>query len=385
MTKANTIDRFDTVVIGAGILGLWAARYAIEEGRSVCVVDEAVAGAGASGGLLGALMSHIPDGWNIKKEFQFQALDQLEPLLAKLEKDTGMIVGYRRCGRIMPLAHKGMISHVDSWLLGAQTNWQGRYAMEFFPPEHKWFEKAKWPESDIAPFGASHDTFAARVSPRLLVAALAQFVRAQGEIRDGCRVREIDMQKSEVVLADGGRITGKEIIVANGVDAYRLLFPFMGEMNSKKPLGRGVRGQAIMLDFAHDDTLPILYCDGTYVVPHTQNRIAIGSTSHNVQLDEIADHDLAFDESDMPFYDKAMRFAPMLKDAPIVEKWAGMRPRNTLEGRGADPWFEPVPDHENLIALIGGFKITFGIAHRAMDVARGKIEGPRRQKLSWAQ
>ena len=87
----------------------------------------------------------------------------------------------------------------------------------------------------------------------------------------------------------------------------------------------------------------------------------------------------------MGFYERAMVLAPHLRDAPIIERWAGMRPRNTLEGRGSDPWFEKVPGFDNLIALMGGFKITFGIAHRAMDVARGKIEGPRREKLSWVQ
>ena len=139
-------------------------------------------------------------------------------------------------------------------------------------------------------------------------------------------------------------------------------------------------GQAIVVEFEHDDTSPILYRDGIYIVPHEENRMAIGSTSHNVELSEISDTHKQFDDSDMEFYKCAVEMAPALRSAPIVEKWAGIRPRNTLAGLGADPWFGPVPGNDNIIALIGGFKITFGIAHLAMDVARGRIKGPQRPR-----
>jgi glycine oxidase len=385
MLVNNQDKEFDAIIVGAGVLGLWAARQIICEGGSVCVLDRQRVGSGASGGILGALMSHIPDGWNIKKEFQFQALDMLEGKLEKLSKDSGLGTGYRRCGRVMPLIHEGMKGHVESWLSGAEINWRGRYNMEYLEFENSWFLDTGWPLSANAPFGASFDTFAARCNPRKVIAALAAFVRLHGEIREGCLVSSILPDQNKVILCDGTEINGREIIVANGVDAYRLLHPFMGPANDDKPLGRGVRGQAVMIEFAHDDTLPILYQDGTYIVPHENNQMAIGSTSHSILLSELEEVHAQFDPADMDFYQRAVKLAPKIKDAPIVEHWAGIRPRNTLKGRGADPWFEKVPGHDNLIALIGGFKITFGIAHRAMDVARGRIEGPRRQKLSWVQ
>ena len=43
-----------------------------------------------------------------------------------------------------------------------------------------------------------------------------------------------------------------------------------------------------------------------------------------------------------------------LKEAPIIGRWAGVRPRNTIDGRGTAPWFGPVPEYEGLIAMIGG-------------------------------
>lgn len=385
MPASKPTNHYDTVIIGAGVLGLWAARYVIGEGRSVCVIDRGQVGAGASGGILGALMSHVPGDWNIKKEFQFHALDGLEGELQQLTRETGIETGYRRCGRVMPLVHEGMISNVEKWVVDARTNWHGRYKMQFLEPGNEWFTQNQWPGPDLAPFGASYDELAARCAPRGVVAALGKFAKVNGQVLENVEVTSVSPDNNEVQLQDGTKISAGEIIVANGVDAYRLLHPFMGSLNDDAPLGRGVNGQAVMIEFTHEDTLPILYQDGVYIVPHGQNCMAIGSTSRNIPLDQLDENSTKFNADDMAFYEKAMALAPILKDAPIVERWAGVRPRNTLKGRGADPWFEPVPGHENLIALIGGFKITFAIAHKAMDVARGKIEGPRRQKLSWVQ
>jgi len=132
----------------------------------------------------------------------------------------------------------------------------------------------------------------------------------------------------------------------------------MGEMNGGKPIGRGVKGQAVLLEFEHNDDLPIVYHDGSYVVPHAGNRVAIGSTSENEWQDATS-----FDERNMGFYEKAMKLVPALKDAPIIDRWAGVRPRNTLEGRGTEPYLGPIEGYENLIAMLGGFKITLGMGH----------------------
>jgi glycine oxidase len=63
---------------------------------------------------------------------------------------------------------------------------------------------------------------------------------------------------------------------------------------------------------------------------------------------------------------------PLLRDAPVVERWAGIRPKAI----GRDPLVGPVPGHPNVISLTGGFKISFGMAHRlaacAVDLALGR-------------
>ena len=64
----------DVTVRGAGIFGLSVAWACAARGLRVQVVDPGGAGAGASGGLVGALAPPVPENWNVKKAFQLDSL-----------------------------------------------------------------------------------------------------------------------------------------------------------------------------------------------------------------------------------------------------------------------------------------------------------------------
>ncbi|MEM9330552.1 MAG: FAD-dependent oxidoreductase [Pseudomonadota bacterium] len=352
---------FDTVVVGGGVLGLWAARHAIQSGEKVLILDKRHLGAGASGGFLGALMPHMPNTWNSKKQFQFDGLSTLGDAISELEDDTGHACGFRRCGRIMPVAHEKLRDQVYHRIEGAKAHWVGAYEMALLGADAA---QSGWINPEFAEHGLQYDTLSARVNPRDYMMALERYIRPRCEVWEG--VEAIDVQphasgkSCDVVLADRSLICGGKVIVANGWEAYGLLQRFFTQINKDKPIGRGVKGQAVLVQFEHGDDLPIVYHDGVYVVPHSGNKVAIGSTSLN---DWDGEPD-AFDVNDMTFYTRALQLVPALANAPILEQWAGVRPRNTLEGRGTSPWFGPVPEYPGLIALIGGFKITLGLAHR---------------------
>ena len=57
----------------------------------------------------------------------------------------------------------------------------------------------------------------------------------------------------------------------------------------------------------------------------------------------------------------------------MIERWANVRPRNMLLGRGTEPFAGKVPGHDNLFALIGGFKIGVGIADRLSLTVAGPL------------
>jgi glycine oxidase len=55
----------------------------------------------------------------------------------------------------------------------------------------------------------------------------------------------------------------------------------------------------------------------------------------------------------------------------VVERWAGLRPKAI----DRDPMVGPHPDHANVIALGGGFKVSFGVAHLLADAALDAAAG----------
>ena len=208
MSATQQTNKFDSIVIGAGVLGLWAARHAALEGRNVCVVEAQHIGAGASGGVLGALMGHQPDNWNRKKAFQFEALNCLEEQLNSLTDDTGIRCGYRRCGRIMPIRHERMMPQVKRWLDGATQNWRDQYPMVLLEPGDTWFANHQWPMPEFAEYGALRDGLAARCDPRQIMQALGKFAAMKTRVLEECRVSSIEAETRRVILEDGTHLIG---------------------------------------------------------------------------------------------------------------------------------------------------------------------------------
>ena len=365
----------DVIVVGAGIFGLWAARHAIKRGQRVLVLEKRRVGEGASGGFLGALMPHMPDRWNAKKQWQYDALTSLADAIGEVQSDTGLDCGYRQCGRLMPLVHEKMPEIASARIAGAKAHWvdgagQQAYRMELLAPDFSGTVAENWLSEKAAPYGAVHDTLSARVDPRAYLGALAHYVRSPGhglgEIREGCEVASFREEQSgvSVTLSSGETISGGQLVIASGWEVYDLLAKAGASFNGNRVTGQGVKGQAVLLEFKHGDNRPIVYDNGSYVVPHAGNRIAIGSTS----IDDWQPPANRFDEADMRFYEHALELCPQLTNAPITERWANVRPRNTMPdpgtGRpGTEPVFGKLDGHNHVKVAVGGFKISLGIGH----------------------
>ncbi|KPF45500.1 FAD-binding oxidoreductase [Rhizobium sp. AAP43] len=354
----------DLVIIGGGIMGLWAALKAERRGIDTILIDGAGLAQGASGGLLGALMAHMPDRWNEKKQLQFDGLLSLEGEIASLEAETGLSTGYRRCGRLIPLPKPHLRPIAERHQAEAKVNWQqqGR-AFDWQVLDET--PHAGWPDLHVSEAGLVHDSFAGRVSPRGLTGAIAARLAKSDRVRilQGSPVQSIDRTAGQVMLADGSHVAYGHLLVAAGWQSFPLLTSVGPEL--QQPLGRAVKGQAALLKADFPGDLPLLYLDGLYVVPHEGGHVAIGSTSENSFEDPFGTDDkLAL------LVAAARRLAPVLERAELIERWAGLRPR-ALE---SDPMVGPHPDAPAIIALTGGFKVSFGIAHLLADAALDAVE-----------
>ncbi len=346
----------ELLIVGGGIMGLWAAVHAERMGIDAVLIDAGVLGQGASGGLLGALMPHMPDKWNPKKQFQFDALVALEAEVTRLENETGLSTGYRRSGRLIPLPKPHLRDIALGHSADADSHWHsGERRFHWHVIDTP--DVSGWPDAADMEGGFVHDTLSGRVAPRSLTGVLAAFLRRAKYVRivGNSVVRDIDAGRGIAETAAGAIAFGHCIIAAGHQS-----FPLLARETSglTQPLGQPVKGQSALLKVDVDPGLPTIFRDGLYVVAHEGGHVAIGSTSENR-----FDAPFATDGQLDVLVEKARALVPLLRDAPIIERWAGLRPKAI----DRDPMIGPHPEHEKLLALTGGFKVSFGLAHRLAE------------------
>ncbi|MTH98357.1 FAD-binding oxidoreductase [Roseibium sp. RKSG952] len=359
MPLSTSGQSFDLAIAGGGIFGLSIAYAALKQGLKVAVFEADKIGAGASGGLLGALMPHMPARWNPKKEFQFRALGSLETHARTLESETGMNTGYRRCGRLLPLTTQDKLDHHLE---------RAEESLERWNPDKTGFAYSvepagsyrHWLSPEAAPFGLVWETLAARISPRAYLATLASYIRQHGVLVEGTAVTRFEEDTGQVIVSNGkGPVFAGQMIYANGHASFPEIRRLTGET-----VGRGEKGQAVLLEGPELENLPAIYCDGLYVVPHGNGTVAIGSTADKVYEDGTPSRERT-DE----LVRRAVRFCPKLAGLPVLSAWAGIRPRCNKR----DPLIGRLPGYERTYAATGGYKISFGIAHLAADALLGEI------------
>jgi glycine oxidase len=314
----------DLTVMGAGVFGLAVAYACARRGAQVRVIDPHGVGTGASGGIVGALAPHVPESWSDKKAFQLDSLLMAAEWWAGVERLSGLPTGYARTGRLQPVPHAGLALARDRGA-AAITLWRGQAAWRVVPAA----DHGNW--SPPSPSGwLIHDDLTALIHPRKAVLALAGAIRALGG----------------QIGADGP---------AEGPVLWATGHAGLTEVPG---LGAGEKGQAALLSFGAA-SLPQLFADGLHLVPHGDATVAVGSTSERVWSDP-TQTDAALDQ----LIARARRTFPMLAHAPVLDRWAGIRPRSASRS----PVLGAHPTHPGAFIANGGFKIGFGIAPKVGEV-----------------
>ena len=317
----------DVEIFGAGIFGLAIAFACARRGATVRVIEKRSVGCGASGGYVGALAPHAPDPWNEKKQFQLESLIEAEEFWKDVENCGGENPGYRRNGRLQPLATERAIRRARVYSEKAAENWRNRAEWNLVEMSNC----GTW--SPDSPTGwLVYDSLSASIHPRRSLFALASAIRnLSGEIIEG--------------QTEG--FGAKSTILATGWEGLATLEDEFGI-----PVGCGEKGQAALLKFCARNQ-PQIYADGLYVVPHDDGTVGIGSTSErSYALANATDERLEF------LLRLAVQALPCLKDAAVVGRWASIRPR----ALSRSPLLGRHPRRESVYLANGGFKIGFGIA-----------------------
>lgn len=338
----------ELTVIGAGAFGLCCAWECLRRGTPVRVLEAQGIGAGSSGGLVGALAPHVPEQWNEKKEFQFESLRMAEGFWAGVAAAGGLDPGYARTGRLQPLGDDTAVSLARDRAAAATAHWRGA-------ADWRLVRAGAYP--GWAPPSASGwqvlDTLSARISPRGAARALAAAIRLQGGVIE--TGQRIDWRRADFP---------GPVLWACGAAGLSDLSAALG-----RPVGAGIKGQAASLRPEGFDAraLPQLFAAGVHIVPQADGTVAVGSTTER-DFDAPGTTDVALDA----VIAAARGACPALAHAPVVDRWAGVRPRARTRAPMLGPW----PGRPGHFIVNGGFKIGFGMAPKVAEVmARLILEG----------
>lgn len=321
----------DITIYGAGIFGLSIAWTCAQRGAKVRVIDPNGAGAGSSGGVVGALAPHTPENWNDKKQFQFESLIMAEPFWRSVEAAGGKSTGYARSGRLQPINDERTLHLAQSRSNNAKELWQGKAQFDIIDA----VSTGDWaPKSDTGLL--IFDTLSGRMHPRMTCAALVAALQSKG-----CEVVSDAPAQGHIVEATG----------------WQGLLQLAKDMD--QPVGNGVKGQGAVLDYKAAPDAPQLFADALHIIPHANGTVAIGSTSER-EFDDPYSTDAQIDA----VIERARRAFPVLNDAPVIESWAGVRPR----AKSRAPMLGHHPARKGAFIANGGFKIGFGMAPKVAEV-----------------
>ncbi|MEH6646425.1 NAD(P)/FAD-dependent oxidoreductase [Sulfitobacter sp.] len=319
----------EITIRGAGIFGLSVAWVCCQRGARVQVIDPHGPAAGSSGGIVGALAPHVPENWNSKKAFQLESLLMAEEFWADIAAVGGKNPGYSRSGRLQPIADPAARALAERRAGTARDLWHVHATWEVIPaPQGDWQPNS--PDGHLI-----RDTLSAHLHPRQACDALVAALRSHGV---------------EVVpeAADKGAV-----LWATGVAGLEAL-----NLGRPRSVGNGVKGQAALLRYDAAGA-PQLFASGVHVIPHLDGTVAIGSTSER-DYDDPASTDAQLDD----VVAAARAAVPALKSAPVIARWAGVRPR----ARSRAPMLGTWPERAGHFIANGGFKIGFGMAPKVAHV-----------------
>jgi glycine oxidase len=303
----------EVVVIGAGVVGLAAARALADRGARVQVVEGVAIGAEASSAAAGMLapQAETQEGSPLLP-LALRARDRHLELAPELERETGIAVGLSQTG-LLEVA----FTEEDERALASRAAWQrarGLPVESLGPAEVRALE----PCLSAAARGGLSLAGDRRLDSRLLVRALASSATARG-------VRILTGRPVAALLSASGRITGVRVggdtiaasAVVNAAGAWAGALPG----DPSPPPVEPVRGQLVAFDVAPAPFRRVVASPRGYLVPRPDGRLIAGSTAERVGYDRSVTA-----AGLRAVLGIALELAPSLADARVAETWAGLRP-----------------------------------------------------------
>lgn len=328
----------DVVIVGGGVIGCSIAYYLAKAGRSVVVLEQGEIGGAASSAAAGMLTPFAEDPQDSPlRDFAMKSLGLYPDLASTLLGESGVDIEFAP----LPLL---MIAPDDD----AAASLRPR-ADEQSGFEPKWLDpgavRSLEPMLTGKITGALRSVGQGHVNARRLVIAFRRAATAYG-------ARFFEFTGVEGLVVTGRRVAGVRaggetmaagvVVVAAGAWTGS----FAAQVGTPLPV-KPIRGQIVALLPQGPSLRHICFLGHRYICPKLDGSLLVGSTQEDAGFD-----DSTTVEGVAGLLQLATSIVPTLKDARIVDSWAGLRP-GTSDGL---PLLGPVRDLEGVIVASGHFR-----------------------------
>lgn len=326
----------DITIIGGGIIGLLTAREFIKAGATVTIIEKNELGresSWAGGGILLPLYPwRQPDAIT---RLVIQSLKLYPGLASQLTAETQIDPEWTPCGLLI-------VKNPD---ITAAVNWCDANGILYRPAGADFFNML----NTIPDQPLWLPEIAQARNPRLVKSLKQDLLNKGVTLIEHCELTTITLTKNRItaITTPSGQFAVNQLIIAAGAWTGQLFQQFFSAATGDAPKISPVKGQMLLFD-AQPETLSYMVLDGDqYLIPRRDGKILAGST---VEQDDF--NKTTTEEARDRLHTFALDLLPPLRNFPIVNHWAGLRP-GTEHGI---PYIDKHPEIGNLYINAGHFR-----------------------------
>jgi glycine oxidase len=290
---------WDVIVVGGGIIGLSLSIELRKRGGSVLVVERGEPGREASHAAGGMLVDCAAETPPALQELATASAKMYPEFVYELEAESGKKIDLRSQGTILfPSAEHASDPALQTMKLPALLE-----------------------EMDPALAVSAKPAFYLRersVDPRDLVAAAWEAAKRRGvDFSSGDQVSAVNLSDGGVSGVTTTKTTFLAPKVVNCAGAWSGAFAAPQALPT-----RPVKGQMLCLVMKpHDLLWHVIRSPEIYLIPRSDGRLLVGTTVEEAGFDKRVEVDAI-----QHLHRSAMELVPELRNARILESWAGLRP-----------------------------------------------------------